>query len=279
MPGSFSDYRYMHIYAQPRLSPDARWPTLDREAGTRLLPLGCFGKSGEGGTTLSELPPPVREHEFRAVDTVNEAEIQAEFIPLVRKLHLFLNQASCVRDLQEIRCNWKARVADKQAFGTFATAPKHWYTYHNGGRNEAQFNIGLSPKYLRVGLGFEFTLKKGGDPTIVQWTYAQFTKVVEQDPRGFDRLVRQNSLEVEWVPINETNPMTERTRTVTKWLRRPPQAPSWIFVGRLLRREKDMRILEDPTKLKEVIETVFGDFKPLWKQTQMRAARGAGGEV
>jgi len=59
---------------------------------------------------LSELPPPIREHEFRAVNTVNEDEIKAEFIPLVRKLHLFLNQASCVQDLQKERRNWKTRV-------------------------------------------------------------------------------------------------------------------------------------------------------------------------
>ena len=223
---------------------------------------------------MSTLPPPVREHEFRAVNTVNEDEIKAEFIPLVRKLHLFLNEASCVQDLQKVRRNWKDRVADKRAFGTFATAPKHWYTYHNGGRNEAQFNIGLSPKYLRVGLGFEFTQRKGGDPTIVHLTFAQFTKVVEQDPQGFDRFVRQNSLEIEWVPKrNETHPMTEPTRTVTKWLRRLPQEPSWIFVGRLLRPGKDVRTLEEPTKLMETIESVFGGFKPLWKQTQMRAAR------
>jgi hypothetical protein len=222
---------------------------------------------------LSELPPPVREHEFRAVDTVNEDEIKAEFIPLVRKLHLFLNQASCVHDLQEIRSNWKDRVADKRAFGTFATAPKHWYTYHNGGRNEAQFNIGLSPKYLRVGLGFEFTPKKGGDPTIVQLTYAQFNKVMEQDPRNFDQFVRQNLLEVEWVPANKVDPITVPTRMVTKWLRRPTEIPSWIFVGRLLRPEKDMRVLEEPTKLKHTIESVFAGFKPVWKQTQMRAAR------
>lgn len=79
--------------------------------------------------------------------------------------------------------------------------------------------------------------------------------------------------------MNETNPMTERTRTVTKWLRRPPQIPSWIFVGRLLQPEKDARILEDPAKLKEIIESVFGDFKRVWRRTQMRAARGTSGEV
>jgi hypothetical protein len=245
---------------------------LDREAGT-------LRQEREGGITLSKLPPsilppPIREHEFRAVNTVNEDEIKSEFIPLVHKLHLFLNQASCVQDLQKIRSNWKDRVANKQAFGNFAVAPKHWYTFHNGGRNEAQFNIGLSPKYLRVGLGFEFTRKKGGDPTIVHLTYVQFTKVIEQDLQGFDRFVKQNSLEIEWVPKkNETQPTTEPTRTATKWLRRLPQEPSWIFIGRLLRSEKDARILEEPARLKEVIEPVFGGFKPYWKRTQMRMAQ------
>jgi hypothetical protein len=100
------------IYPQVQLSLVDLWPTLEREAGTTLTPLRCFGKSTKGGTTLSQLPPPVREHEFRAVNTVNEDEIKAEFIPLVRKLHLFLNQASCVQDLQKIRSHWKNRVAN-----------------------------------------------------------------------------------------------------------------------------------------------------------------------
>jgi len=222
---------------------------------------------------LSELPPPIREAEFSAVNTVDEAKIRARFFPLVQEFHSFLNQASCVRDLQEIRRNWKVRVAD-QAFGTFATEPRHWYTYNHGGRNEAQFNIGLFPKYLRIGLGFEFTLKKGGDPTIVHLTYAQFTKVVEQDPQGFDDLVARNRLEIEWVPEGRGDSTTVPTRNVRRWLRRPSQTPSWIFVGRLLRPEKDTRNLEDPTRLRETIETVFGDLKPIWEQTQMRVVRG-----
>jgi hypothetical protein len=236
---------------------------------------GVLEGLGKGAIALSELPPPIREAEFSAVNTVDEASIRATFFPLVQELHSFLNQASCVWDLQEIRRNWKARVADQRAFGTFSTEPRHWYTYNNGGRNEAQFNIGLSPKYLRVGLGFEFTLKKGGDPTIVQWTYAQFTDVVKHDPQAFDGLVTQNSLEIEWVPKGATDSRTVPTRTASKWLQQPSQAPLWIFVGRLLRPKKDKRTLEDPTKLKETIESVFGDLKPLWKQTQMRAARNA----
>jgi hypothetical protein len=257
------------LSAVAQCSPLKRVP-----AGCRLVLRGVLEGLGKGAVALSELPPPIREAEFSAINTVDEARIRATFYPLVQELHSFLNQASCVRDLQEIRRNWKARVADQRAFGTFATEPRHWYTYNNGGRKEAQFNIGLSRKYLHVGLGFEFTPKKGGDPTIVWLAYAQFIDVVRQDPQAFDRLVTRNSLEIEWVPKSAIDATTVPTRTVSKWLQQPSQATSWIFVGRLLRPEKDKHILEDPTRLKETIESVFGDLKPLWKQMQMRAARG-----
>jgi hypothetical protein len=223
---------------------------------------------------VSDLPPAVRESDFSAIDTNDEDEIRGRFYSLVRDLHSFLNEGSCLSDIQQKRLKWKSRVLDQRAFGpSFATEPRHWYTYNNGGRNEAQFNIGLSPDYLRVGLGFEFTLKKGGDPTIVHWVYAQFTKVIARDTQSFEQFVRLNALEVEWLPTDDVSPKLVSTRRVLKWLLQPPRETSWIFVGRLLRRGRDASILNDPTELRSVIESVFEGFIPIWEQTQIVAAR------
>lgn len=43
-------------------------------------------------------------------------------------------------------------------------------------------------------------------------------------------------------------------------------------MGRLLRRTVDA-ILKDPTRLKEIMESVFRGFKPLWEGAQTEAAR------
>jgi hypothetical protein len=147
---------------------------------------------------MSQTPPPVGEPEFVAVVTTDEAEIGRRFDVFVRLLHSYLNQLPCLRELQKARHQWKARTPSTDAFGNFAIDPKHWYTFNHGGRNEAQFNIGLSPGYMRLGLGFEFTVKKGGDPTIVGLAYTCFTKVVEAKRSEFERFVADNQLEIEW---------------------------------------------------------------------------------
>jgi hypothetical protein len=223
---------------------------------------------------VTNLPPAVRQSEFSAIDTNNEDEIKGRFQPFIRELHSFLNDGSCLSDIQQIRRNWKHRIPEQRAFGpAFATEPRRWYTHNYGGRNEGQFNVGPSLDYLRVGLGFEFTPRKGGDPTAVHWGSAQFTQIIEQDTRSSEQFVRLNFLKVEWLPATDVRPKLVPTRRVLRWLVQPPQDLSWIFVGRLLRRGRDARILEDPAELKKVMESVFGGFKPIWKRTQMMAAR------
>src|SRR5947209_6252518 len=115
---------------------------------------------------MTHPPPLVREADFIAVDIMDEVEIRRRFSRMVQALHSYLNEVPCLRDLQQARRGWKSRVAENEAFGNFAAEARHWYTFNHGGRTEAQFNVGLYPTHLRVGLGFEFTLKKGGDPTV-----------------------------------------------------------------------------------------------------------------
>lgn len=88
--------------------------------------------------------------------------------------------------------------------------------------------------------------------------------------------MQENFLEVEWRPAGKTGLSTlrcEPTQRVLKWLLRPSQAADWIFVGRLLDRREDAKILEDPIRLKEVMETVFKGLRDLWKRTQVLTNR------
>jgi hypothetical protein len=216
------------IYAQSRLSPGARWPTLDRDAGTTLTPLRCFGKSVKGGTTLSELPPPVRGEEFQAVDTTNEGAIREYFYNFIDELHTFLNQNSCLRDVQRIRRrNWRPRSKASYPFGedSFVVQSRHWYTRNVGGRNEALFNVGMFPRYMRVGLGFEFTERAHGKPTEVQPVWGQFREILRDRRQEFEQKAREHSLMVEWVARNASEVKHVQPQGVLRWLLRPPRVP------------------------------------------------------
>lgn len=220
---------------------------------------------------MTQYPPIIRELEFTKIDTADEARILTSFAPFIKELRQFLNQSSCVHDIQQIRKKWKARVGKEDAFDNFAVQPKHWYAFNNGGRNEMQFNVGLYVTHFRIGMGFEFSLKKGGDPTIVNLVYSCFTNIIRQDIENFDRLVNDMKLEIEWYPKIGNGLQFVPTEKVAQWLLQPPQDPVWIFVGRLLKRKDDAKILEDPSELKNVFENVFGGFKPIWQKTQIMA--------
>lgn len=220
---------------------------------------------------MANTPPPVRQAEFLAVDTVDEDAIKGRFSGFLRLLHAYLNQLPCLRDVQRTRRRWKSRTAETEAFGNFAADPEHWYTFHHGGRNEAQFNVGLQVEYLRVGLGFEFTLKKGGDPTAVHLAYACFVNVIRADQTAFERFVADNQLEVEWSDSTGDDGGVVDTQEAVAWLLNPPAEPGWIFIGRLLRREEDAAILEDPAALGVVMEQVLSGFRPRWERTEVLA--------
>ena len=174
-------------------------------------------------------------HELRM-----DSKIEQYFEPLKRELHSYLNETSCLHNIQNTR--QRKKVTERRAFHekSFKAVPRHWYMYHWGGRNEAQFNIGLFPEYLRVGLGFEFTGGQYGRPEAVQLEYRCFRSTVARHQRAFANFVRENQLRVEWKPEGQTELRYTLTAEETlKWLsRRPPKIPDWIFVGRLLVRRE-----------------------------------------
>ena len=71
---------------------------------------------------MSKLPPAVRESEFRAVETDNPIKIEEYFEPFKRELHSFLNDASCLRNiqLQSLRSNLSHPVHQIGPFAGFS---------------------------------------------------------------------------------------------------------------------------------------------------------------
>jgi hypothetical protein len=218
---------------------------------------------------MGAYPPTLRDADFDALNTADQDQIKRRFGGFVRSLHSYLNEMTCLKDIQTVRRRWKARVANDEAFGNFATDTAHWYTFHHGGRNEAQFDIGMFPTHLRVGLGFEFSMKKGGDPTQVQLVYACFTNIIRAERERFTKFVKDNHLEVEWVARDGGPLSVISTADVVSWVLDPPREPHWILIGRLLRRDTDSAVLGDSASLGATMQAVLCGFRPIWERTQM----------
>lgn len=221
---------------------------------------------------MSLLPPPIREQEFKALNTIRLGAIATRFGNLVEQLHAFLNQLPCVRDIQQARLQWVTKTRSNKAFGSFGVEPRHWYTFNHGGRNEAQFNIGLYLMHLRVGLGFEFTKNRRGNPPAVRLAYDCFIRTIKDNVKDFERFVYYNSIEVEW-GSKSIGLKFIPTSKVLDWILLSHPEAEWIFIGRLLKREFDAVILENPAELGKTIESIFTGFRPLWEKTQIMTKR------
>lgn len=214
--------------------------------------------------------PTVADSLFDEIDTSLEDQVERRFQPWVsRELHPFLNSLPCLADLQTIRKRWKSRTGSPDPFGTFKADPSHWYTFNHGGRTEAQLNLGMYPRYFRVGIGFEFTEKRGGSPSDVMFAYTAFRNITESSSE-YAEFVAKNSIEVEFFPTGVGGVGHDYFNAAVGW--EPPAYPpiQWIFFGRLLRRGVDQHILEDAQAFGKVINDVLCGFKPFWARAQQQ---------
>lgn len=221
---------------------------------------------------MSLLPPIINDSLF---DTINkkEAAERCVFDPLIQELHRFLNDLPCLEGLQEARHRILGiSPTYPQAFGAHSIKEGHWYTFNHGGRDEMQFNIGMSgpttksPGYLRVGLAWNFY---GPSRRKVNSSLESFRDLIASVRHPWDAFVNTNRLEIEWRPLRSHIVEQTPTNDVTEWLFREPFPNyEWILIGRLLRRNVDTITLADPNLLKSVIESVFSGFLPLWEKTQ-----------
>jgi hypothetical protein len=124
-----------------------------------------------------------------------------------------------------------------------------------------------------VGLGFEFTLKQGGDPSVVQLVYTCFTNVLRASRTEFEAFVADSHLEVEWAAyeaeVGGGGVEVIPTSLVVNFLLNLPSNPGWIFIGRLLRRNEDAAVLGNARELGEVMRAVLCGFRPYWEKTHV----------
>jgi hypothetical protein len=220
-----------------------------------------------------QMGPVIPDRLFDDIDTLSAQEVERRFAPLVLDgLHPNLNGLTSLSDLQTVRLKWKSRTGSQDAFGSFKADPRHWYTFNHGGRCEAQFNVGMFPDYVRVGLGFEFTEKQGGDPSAVTLSYTVFRNLISESTE-FAQFVNAHHLEVEYFPTANGTVGHAPTSAVVGWEPSPSPPIQWIFFGRLLRRGIDRHILEDKDAFGNVLNSVLGAFKPFWRRAQEQAAK------
>ncbi|MDD8025559.1 MAG: hypothetical protein PHI34_03515 [Acidobacteriota bacterium] len=225
---------------------------------------------------MSLLPPIINDSLFNAIKKSNP-EVLRVFDPIIQELHQFLNDLPCLRGLQEARHQALGiRPRYSQAFGSRTIKQGQWYTFNHGGRNEMQFNIGMcgstakSPGYLRVGLAWNFY---GHSRRILSSSFESFRDLIAREDRSWDEFANTNRLEIESM-LNYKHPIIKKisANNVTEWLSREKFTKfDWIFIGRLLRRGVGTVILDDPIRLKNVIESVFSGFLPFWEKTQHMA--------
>jgi hypothetical protein len=197
-------------------------------------------------------------------------DVEHRFRSLVyRELHPFLNSLAPFKDIQRIRDRRKqARFPD--AFGTFACQPRHWYSFNHGGRNELQFNVGMSPTRLRFGLGLEFGLGKGGKPDRVRAFHLGLTRYIYDDSRRFEELINEHEMAGELAAVGggfETIPTPQLSQQILQ----PRKDPGWLFFGKILETDSDMDLLESTARLMTAFDEVFTALRPVWEGAHRRA--------
>lgn len=221
------------------------------------------------------LPPPILSSDFELLGSLLEADVERKFGRMLQRLHAFLNSDPATRDLREDRKLWKPRARREPSFGSFGFQDRHWYTFNNGGRNEAQLNVGMfgdcDNKHVRIGLGFERTPRRGGDPSIVDLVYTAFVRTLQGDGeigREFTDFIKDEKLEVEiWGPDTHGLNIVP-TEGVLDFLRKPKDF-FWIFVGKLLRADRDGATLGNSQLLASEMRRILGKARSMWRHVNM----------
>lgn len=217
--------------------------------------------------------PTLDESDFRAVESMTTTEIRERYEPWCDQFHEFVNQLDSMRHLQKDRLLWMKRTRSEDAFGNFAVSPNHWYTFSNGGRIEAQFNVGMWTTHVRVGMGFEFTKRVHGNPELVWSRYRNFQAAIKKQESHFREFVRFGPLAVEYCPPGEQEPHIKSGSDTVDWLLNPPADLDWIFVGRLLLRGEDTDEMSSSFAFGRIVRDVFDGLKPYWRAAQVGETR------
>jgi hypothetical protein len=208
---------------------------------------------------------PLTTADFEALRKAPPAHVEQHFDRWIASLHDFLNHSPTLPQVQRVR----GKRPNSLAFETKPRyCPDHWYTYHRGGRSEAQFNVGMFEDHLRFGIGFEPTGGGYGDPDAIRAAQKRFADALRQEDGGPEAFCARHKLEVE---VNARPRPGVDIKEIDHFLDvvdgRAAEEP-WIFVGRILRAKKDQEILGDASALGVEMERVFVALWPLWRQSR-----------
>ena len=125
----------------------------------------------------------------------------------------------------------------------------------------------MYPDRLRIGLGFEFTEKEHGMAKEVTAAFTRFHHAVRKNRAAFERMTNQMPLEMEFAPGRRIPGDLIRMRDVVDTILDPPRAPTWLFIGRMLRIDvdEDRNILTNGTALGGEVERIFTPVRPWWE--------------
>jgi hypothetical protein len=226
------------------------------------------------------MPPPIFDlPEFANIKTThNHRALEAMFgTKVIQGLIPFLEQ-TILGQIPSVRALWtkprsKTAFSDEIKTDIYQLSPTGsstgaWYIFNNGGRNELQFNIGMDARWLRVGLAFQLGRERYGDPAAVDGLLKEFKDAVRADKYNFEKFVTANNIEIDWYSDALGSVGQVPTQQVVKFLLKTPITFSWLFVGRLLRPNKDHAILRDANRLGQLMATVFDGLWPYYLKAQ-----------
>ena len=219
--------------------------------------------------------------DFRKLNGMAEDKIDKLFLPRCINLIDWLNTLSCFNSIHKDRNITHFQKYHQYAFPSEKTpifknllkyTKSHWYFYNIGGRFEAQFNIGMYPDFLRIGIGFEHTLKGGGtndDLERVEHHFIRFVESIDHDFDNFSNIIKEENLQIEIEGRERIFSSPEELIDYLNELIVKGLKDKFYFIGSLLHPYNidDLHIYTNEDKIKEKIKTIFERLYPYWKKS------------
>lgn len=225
---------------------------------------------------MKTLPPRLTPSDFKLLDTAAKVDIERHFAPKVAQFRDFLNGIHPLQDVQTIRRVRPGSIAFRR---DARCERQHWWFSHEGGRSEAQWNVGMFPCHLRFGIGFN---RGGGgyaDVAAVEHHLDCFCKALESHAsRGvLDGLEAEVYNHTDELRIQSTAELLSSKNLLNE---------EWIFIGLLLRsgiktafthlgcdKPNAPKIPEDTTEFAAELKRVAIALWEPWKDTMACARR------
>ena len=212
-------------------------------------------------------PPKFVDGYFKDVDSDDSNAIMTRFKPFVANILVpYLNQ-TILRKIPETREKFIKHTYTEAFPPDPKVEEKSWYIYNIGGRSEIQFNIGMDPQKVRLGVAFHMLPQKFGNPEAVRKALKEFRTAIRNKGKEFKDFVNNHDIELEWADDQNIGIMSKAQ--VWPFLLSKQPKLTWLFIGRFLRKGIDRHILEDPNALDQVMTNVFEGLWPYYESTQL----------